>query len=44
MNGVEEEVDGGEAGSHEGSPPPVVVLSTQVEIAKENGCLRAGDD
>ncbi|RUS91111.1 hypothetical protein EGW08_001136, partial [Elysia chlorotica] len=41
---VEEEVDGCEARCQERPPPPMVVLSTQVEIAQQNGRLTAGDD
>lgn len=44
VDAVDEEIDGGEARGDEASPPPVVVLGTEVEVAEENGGLRAGDD
>ena len=44
VHAVEEEVDGSEAARHEGAPPPVVVLGTQVEVAEEDGGFRARHD
>lgn len=41
---VDEQIDRGESRRQERSPPPVVVLGTQVEIAQQDGRLRAGDD
>jgi hypothetical protein len=38
------EVESCEATREETSPPPMIILSTQVEIAEQDGCLRAGDD
>jgi hypothetical protein len=44
MNRVQEEVDGSEATGQERPPPPVVVLCTQMEIAKKDRRFRAGDN
>lgn len=41
---VDKEINCGETARQETSPPPVVVLGTQVEIAQQDGRLRAGDD
>ena len=44
VTAVHEQIDGGEAGSEERSPPPMVVLGAQVEVAQQNRRLRAGDN
>jgi len=44
VNTVDGQVEGCEATGEEAPPPPVVVFSTEVEIAEKDGGLRAGDD
>lgn len=44
MDTVHCEVESCEAAGEETSPPPMIILSTQVEIAEQDGGLRAGDD
>ena len=44
MNGINKEIDSSKTAREEGSPPPAVVLSAQVEVAEEDGRLRARDD
>ena len=44
VDGVEEEVEGSEAARQERAPPPAVVLRAQMEVAEEDGGLRARDD
>lgn len=44
MDGVDEEIDGGETAGEEWTPLPVVVLCTQVEIAEEDGGFGTRDD
>ena len=44
MRGINEEVEGSKAGRHETSPPPVVVFSCQMEVAKKDGSFRASND
>lgn len=41
---VDEQIDRRKAGCQERSPPPVVVLGAQMEIAQQDGRFRAGDD
>lgn len=43
VDGVHEEVHGGEAAGEEGTPLPVIVLCTQVEVAEQDGSFRARD-
>lgn len=43
MAAVDEQVPGRAARTEEGSPPPVVVFSTKVEVAEQDGRLRACD-
>lgn len=44
MDGIDQEINSCESAGQERTPLPVIVLSTQVEVAEENGGLRAGDD
>ena len=44
MTTVDEEINRCEAGRQEGAPPPVIILRTQVKVAKQNGGLWAGYD
>ena len=44
VNTVNGQVESCEATGEEAPPPPVVVFSTEVEIAEKDGGLRAGDD
>jgi len=44
VSGVDKEVNSSEPGCQIASPPPSVVFSSEVEIAKKNGRLRARDD
>mmetsp|Transcript_14655 Transcript_14655/g.38056 ORF Transcript_14655/g.38056 Transcript_14655/m.38056 type:complete len:212 (+) Transcript_14655:244-879(+) len=43
-DGVREEVQSGRARSEEAAPPPVVVLRAELEVAHDDGDLRAGDE
>lgn len=43
MDAVDEQVERGEAGGEVTAPPPVVVLSAEVEVAEQDGSLGAGD-
>ena len=44
VHAADEQVERGEAGREERSPPPIIILGAQVEIAEQYGGLRAGDD
>lgn len=44
MAAVYKEVASSRSGTEEGSPPPVVVLGTEVKVAEQDCGLRAGDD
>lgn len=44
MHGINEQIDSSEAARQEGSPPPVIVLGTEVEIAEQDSGLRASDE
>ena len=44
MAAVYKEVASSGSGTEERPPPPVVVLGTEVEVAEQDGGLRAGDD
>ena len=44
MSGINEKIKGSEARRHKTSPPPIVVFSCQMEVAKKDGCFRASDD
>lgn len=44
MATIDEKIDSCEARRKERSPPPVVVLRTQMEIAQQNGSLRTSDN
>jgi len=44
MDAIDGQVKGSEATGKETPPPPVVILCTQVEVAEQDGGLRAGDD
>lgn len=44
MYTVDSQVEGCESTGEETPPPPVVVFCTEVEVAEEDGGLRAGDD
>ena len=44
MRCVNEKIKGSKAGRHETSPPPVVILSCQMEVAKKNSRFRTSDD
>lgn len=44
MDGINQEINRCETTGQERPPLPMVVLSTEVEIAEKDGGLRAGDD
>lgn len=44
VDAVAGQVEGREPAGQEAAPPPVVILSTEVEVAEEDGGLGAGDD
>lgn len=44
MYTVDSQVEGCESTGEETPPPPVVIFCTEVEVAEEDGGLRAGDD
>jgi len=44
MTGINEEVNRCEAGCQETSPPPSIIFSSQMEIAKKNCSFRTRDD
>lgn len=44
MSGINKKVEGSKTRSHETSPPPIVVFSCQMEVAKKDGSFRASDD
>ena len=44
MNGEEEEVEGSSSCGEEGTPPPAVVLSAEVEVAEEYRGLKTHQD
>lgn len=44
MATIDEQIAGRWAGRQEWPPPPVIILRAQVEIAQQNGGLRARDD
>lgn len=44
MHSINKQIDRCEAAGQEGTPPPVVVLSTKMEIAEQNGGLGTGDE
>lgn len=43
VTAVDEQIHGRKARRQEGSPPPVIVLGAEVEVAQQDGRLRAGD-
>lgn len=44
MNAVEEEIGSREAGGQEGSPPPMIILSTEVEVSQKNRGFGTSDE
>lgn len=44
VTAVDEEIDRSKAAREETSPPPVIILGTQMKVAKQDCRLRAGDD
>lgn len=44
VTAVDEEIDRSKAAREEASPPPVIILGTQMKVAKQDCRLRAGDD
>lgn len=43
VNRIKEEIESGRATAEISSPPPVVVLRTEVEVAEEDGCFSTRD-
>lgn len=44
MDTVDKEVDSCEATGQKGSPPPVIVLSTKMKVAQQDGGFWTSDD
>jgi len=44
VSGINKEVNSSEPGCQKASPPPSIIFSSEVEVAKKNGRLRARDD